>query len=58
MTTEERPEKRTQDRGESEPMPKELAEDIAYHQAIVARGTTQEASRLWFRLPLAGRKAL
>jgi hypothetical protein len=33
----------------------ELARDVAYHQAIVMRGTTREASSLLFRIPLAGR---
>ncbi len=32
-----------------------LARDVAYHQAIVARGTTREASTLLFRESLAGR---
>ena len=48
-------EERTEDRGEERPVSKELLEDVAYHQAIVMRGTTREASKLWFRIPLAGR---
>ncbi len=60
MTTKTKPEdlleeERKKDT-EIEPLKDEqLARDVAYHQAIVARGTTREASRLLFREPLAGR---
>ncbi len=56
MTTKANSEKpTTEEPVEREKEDEKLARDVAYHQAIVARGTTREASRLLFREPLAGR---